>query len=279
MTTTEVATIDPAEQARLAALMGADPAAERDANRVPMLKTNTDLEDNMGRSLPHGAFYLKGHGEPVYATSVKIRVLAHHFQYIDYDPEQKKVANKTLLVTSFQQELRDMKGGIRCGRPDGKVWREMDADARKKYGNITCFRQLRCLVSYTGKTADGEEKTVENVPAILLLKGANFMAFDEEVVRQIPSGRRLWDFWIDVTAEKKKNGSVIYYVMHYKPDFATPAPLDQTTAETIEHFALLISEENKKIDEAYNKALNDLQGDADAYAALDDDLDSDLEDA
>ncbi|MEL0026838.1 MAG: hypothetical protein VW775_07175, partial [Schleiferiaceae bacterium] len=204
------------------------------------------------------------------------------FQWIHYDPEENKVVNKTLLIPNFRCEPRDMKGGERCGKPPSKVLREMPKEEQKKYTDIKCFRQLRVLVSYKGKDADGNEVTVENEPAIMLLKGANFSPFEDEFIKSIPKGANFYDYWCDVEAEELQNGSVIYYVMHFKADLKKTLPIDQDTYETMTHMAGMIKRENEVIERSYQKSLREGQLDDDAIEAVSevvgDDLSADLED-
>jgi hypothetical protein len=190
--------------------------------------------------------------EPVYAENVRIRALSQLFQWIHYDPEESKVVNKTLLIPNFRCEARDMKGDIRCGKPTSKILREMPKEEQKKYTDIKCFRQLRVLVSYTGKDADGNEVTVENEPAIMLLKGSNFNPFEDEFIKTIPRGANFYDYWCDVSAEELQNGSV------------------------------MIERENDMVEKAYQKSMREGQLDEDAIEAVTDvvgdDLSADLQD-
>ena len=247
---TEVATIDAAEQQRLAEMMG---AKKEQSGGVPLLKINIRHEDSDDRPIPAGSFYLTDQDEAVYAKEVKIRPLGQHYQYVEYDPDLEQVVNKTVINRSFREEFLDIKGTTKCGMTKSKS--KMDEGEAKRFKNVTCFRQLRVLVSYTGKTAEGEEVTVENQPALMLLKGSNFMPFDEEVMKRMPKDREIWDFWMDVSLSKHKNGSVTYFVAHFEPDFANPAPLDGDTVDTIKHFASMIESENRRIIDQHNEAV------------------------
>jgi len=272
---TNVAVIDKAEELKLAALLGTNDKPQSSGDRLPMLKVNTMRKDAQGRKIEQGLFFLSGTDEAVYAEKVRIRVLSQLFQWIQYDPEENKVANKTLLIPNFRHEARDMRGSIRCGKPPSKELREMSKADQKKYEDIKCFRQLRVLVSYEGKDADGNEVTIENQPAIMLLKGSNFSPFEDEFVKTLPRGANFYDYWCEVSAEELQNGSVVYYVMHFSPDLSEALPLDQPTYETMVHMAEMIKRENEMVDAAHQKALREGQADDDAIDAID--ADADLE--
>lgn len=281
--TNQVAVIDKAEELKLAALLGAseERSSASAGDRLPILKINSKRKDEQGRKLEQGLFMLQGGtDEPVYASKVQIRVLSQLFQWIHFNAEEKKVENKTLMIPNFGMEARDMKGGIRCGKPTSKVLYEMPKAEQKKFEDIKCYRQLRVLVSYTGKDADGDEHTIENMPAIMFLKGANFNPFNDEVIKALPKGANLYDYNIEVTAEELENGSVVYYVMHFKPELKTKLGLDQPTYDTMLHMAKMIQKDNEYVDNQYKKALSDNQVTDDAIDALDalDALEADLED-
>lgn len=275
----ELITIDANKERAIAALLGLGTAQEREF--LPMLKINLEDEDDEGNPLPKGKFIVTGQDETVYADKVRIRPLSQMFQWVHYDPEQNKAVNKTLIIPRLNMEARDEKGGVRCGKPASKVLKE-NPELAKQYKNITCFRLVHCLVSYEGKTAAGKAATVENVPALLRLKGANFSSFEDEVVDRLPKGKKLYDFWVDMSATKKKNGSVTYYVFNYAVDLGNPVPLDQLTYDTMLHIVEMIKAENDKINEKYLSAARNRTADSAAMKAVEileeDSLEDDLVD-
>ena len=262
-------------------LLGVSSSVEA-ADRLPQLKVNPKKKDKQGRRIQEGHFFVQGienQSELVYAESINLRVLSQLFQWILYDPEQNKVANKTLLIPNFLHEPRDMKGTLRCGKPTSKDLRELPKATQAKYSDIRCFRQLRGLVSYSGITADKEKVTLENVPCILLLKGSNFSPFYDDVEKTMPQGKQFYDYNIKVTAEERENGSVTYYVMRFNPEYSAPLTLDTPVIDTMMHFAKMVTNENNKIEAAYNKSLgatSSVQKAVDnlALSALDQDFDS-----
>lgn len=267
MSSTELAVVDAAELEQLAALAGADPSANR-GPRVPQLKINMDDEDADGKPLPRGYLFLTDQDEPVYAKTVRIRPLLQHFQYSEYDSESNKTVCRTIEATSFNEEFYDTRGTVRCGRPGGKAWKDAPEEVKKRYEDVTAFRLLRCLVSYEGETKSGEKRVVENVPAILRLKGASFMPFEDEVVKQLPSGRKIWDFNCDIELERQKNGAVVYYIVHFKPDLNNPLPMDIPTFDTIKHFVSMVEGGNRKVLDDYKSALSKRAGDDAAYDSI-----------
>jgi len=275
----ELQKIDSAKLAELNAILGLNDKPQQSGNRLPELKFSTQRKDAEGNDIRQfeGKLYLKNYEQAVYADSVKIRVLSQLFQWIDYDPDENKVRNKTLLIPFMSHEARDQRGGIRCGKPTSREMKDWSPDRKAQYKSITLFRQLRCLVSYTGKTVDGTEVTIENVPAIILNKNSSYMNFEDEVVKKL-NGRNYNDVWIEVSGAEHQNGSVTYYTWHYTPDLKNPVPMDDKTFATMIHFAEMVKKENESIDASYERAIRERSIDDDAIDALEDDLDSDLDD-
>lgn len=276
----ELAVIDAAKERALSAMLGLGGDADTSTN-LPLLKINLEDEDDMGSPLPKGKFIITNQEDTVYADKVRIRPLSQMFQWVHYDPDQNKSVNRTLIIPNFRSEARDEKGGVKCGKPASKVLKE-NPELAKQYKNITCFRLVHCLVSYEGKTASGEKATVENVPTLLRLKGANFSAFEEQVVDKLPKGKKLYDFWVEMSATKKKNGSVTYYVYDYAVDLGNPVALDQPTYDTMLHIVEIVKAENARVQTKYDQAIRGGSIDSAAMSAVDtidsDSLEGDLED-
>ena len=276
----ELVALNQAEIDQLAIRAGADPNANR-GPMLPILKVNTDDEDEAGNLLPRGQMFVQNGEQVAFAKEVTIRPLTMHYQYQHYDPDANKMANKTVLTTSFNEEFVDEKGGTRCGRPESKVYKKLDDDEKKRYKDISCTRQLGVLVFYEGTDAEGNKVKVENQPAFMRLKGSNFMPFDEEFAKSVPKGRKMWDYRVTVSLDKQKNGSVTYYIMHFAPDWNNPVPLDQPTFETMKYFLEMVDKENRSVREKYNEALRQKGVDDDVYDSIgsEADLNDDLEDA
>jgi hypothetical protein len=115
------------------------------------------------------------------------------------------------------------------------------------------------------------------------LKGVNFSPFEEQVIDKMPKGKKLWDFNVDVTASRKKNGSVVYYLLNFEPDLGNPVGMDQVTYDTMLHIVGMIKEENERIESKHRNAVSNKAVDVGALKAveiLEDeaDLEADLED-
>lgn len=245
----QLAVIDQAEVNNLIAQLSS--GTEQEQIRVPFLKIQYEPEDKQERAVPRGSFVLSEQQEPVYAKSVKVRVLAQHFQYRQTDPDTYKTVNKTILMNDMRRgEPRDMKGGLRCGKPTGKTLAQMSDDEKKRFESIKAFRILRGIVSYTGQTAEGETVSVENAPFQMFLKGLNFMPF-EKASGTLPRGKRIQDVWFDLSTHKEGKA----FVIDFSVDYDTEAPMNMDTVETLKVFAAMYQQENDLIEGRYRDAL------------------------
>jgi hypothetical protein len=284
----ELTTINPADLAALATELGAKSSAGNGGQRVPVLRINRAIEDAEGRELPRGQMFLTG-DNPVYATEVTFVPLSHHFQYSKYDSEAKKYTCWTRQIADWGDEPRDTKGTLRCGKPDSKTLNALGRDERAKYKEVKLVRLVRGLVSYTGKTIDGEEVTIENQPCLLKLSGQNnfqsgdgkpYAPFEEQFKKRIPKGFEMWNFAVTLTTKKNKNdtGDIMWYTFEYSFDATKPQPVTQTVYDSLLAVLEIVREENKKVDAAYMDAIRGKVDDLDTYTVLGDDLDDDLED-
>ena len=185
--------------------------------------------------------------------------------------------------------MRDVKGTIRCGRPDSKTLNKMTAEEKKKYKDVKNVRLIRGLVSFVGKTPDGEHIAYENQPCLVKLSGQNnfqstdkgvYSRFDTQVRNRIPRGYEIWNFELDVTAEEhfSDDGSVFWHTFEWSLDPKNPLPVDQKIYDSIVYIAEMVRDENAEVNEAYFNAIKeqaDIQG---AIDALSDNLDDDFED-
>ena len=96
-----VAVFDATEEQRLKEAMGMIPENTQ-SDRLPLLKINTDDENEDGQEIPRATMYLRDVADISYAKDIKIRVLGQHYQYIEYDPDQNKTVCKTLINKSFK---------------------------------------------------------------------------------------------------------------------------------------------------------------------------------
>jgi len=256
----ELAILTDEEINAFAARSGAESSGS--GNFTPTLKVNYDEEDADGNEIKKGLFMVTNQDVTVYAKTVKFRPLTQHFQWMQYDDVAKKVTNKTILVPTLFDEARDEKGTVKCGKPSSKDLKANPALA-KKYEDITTFRRVHGLVSYTGEDAKGGKHTIENMVVCLTLKGANFSPFEEEFFSKIGKAR-IWEYDLDLSVTREKNGASTFFVIHFSTDFANKVQLNRAVFDTAVAIQENIDKSNEEIEAKYFKALRNKDSDADA---------------
>jgi len=255
----------------MAAALGATSAPKGPKNYA--LKINSQGEDKQGNQIPLGAFFLNTGDERVYAKEgVRLRPFSNHIQFMHWG--DGTLINKSRLILNQREEARDQLGGVMCGMPTYDESRAMNPDQRKVHEGKDRYRVVRALVSYTGKTASGEERTIENQPCILSLKRKNYGPFYHDVSNKMPNDTALWDFESVLTAERHKTDKgATYYVMRFAPQFTNRLPYDQMTYDSMSAVDSIVSAENARIDASYKEALERKQ-DADEQDRIMEDVDT-----
>lgn len=272
-----------ADYAQLAASLGASPNKATAASvRFPVLTVMSNEDDAQGNAIkpdPRGKFFLKGSDKVAFAAKATFRPLSHHYQWIHFDEDG--LVNKSRAILSFREEARDMLGTIKCGLPAWEVQQGMEREERKKWRDMQ-FRQVRGLVTMTGKTADGEEVIYENTPCMLQHRNSNYAGFKNAVLDALPDNSALFDYNLELSSERNVNGNVKWYTFNYKPDFNTKLERNSDLWETCKLIKEMVDKENDYVDEAYYKAVQSgsITGQAvKAIAAVEASLDVDFAEA
>ena len=256
-------------QISLWAAMGAPSEQEATGNRLPILKVNYHEEDDEGNKLKKGAFALTLSSGHVYGEDVRVRVFADYMQYLDFDPNEQAVVNKTIIHRAGDEPI-DETGTLRCGKPTSKELREMDADAKLKYKDINCFRYLYSLVSISDATdSAGNAVEVKDEPCLLRVKGASFLAFTTDVIEPCRSMKlKFMQVASDLSTSRQKNGSLIYFTVNFKPDFSNQMEISTDDLQFMSKILDTVNAENKEVMRKYDAALYGKQADAEDAKAL-----------
>ena len=143
-----------------------------------------------------------------------------------------------------------------CGMPTYEQSIQMTPEQRKEYEGRDRYRVIRGLVSYTGKTASGEERTIENEPVIMSLKRKNYGPFYHDVIKRIPSDGKFFNYRLALTADKQTTDKgAKYYIMRFSPDLQNKVTLDQKLYDSMTAVAGMVKAENERIDKSYFDAI------------------------
>ena len=277
----DLSTLDSKEMEELAAILGTEVSGGASTVvRVPELRINAkSVNKDTKKPIPQGSFYLKGSDKIAYAESVTFRPLASHVQYFNWDEVDGKrtLVNKSIAVLNpYKDEARDMLGSIACGMPSWDDRQHMDKEVQKKWRAMQ-HRLVRGVVSFIGKTEDGEEVVYENEPCMMSHKNSTYSGFYKDFFKKIPKGHYLYNYEAKLTSEYNESGSVVWYTFQYEPDLSNVLTFTKDVRDTSIVFAESIRAENKYIDSQYMKAITEGSIDGAAMTAIDS-LDADFED-
>ena len=284
----DLANIETNDLAELADFLGTQVGGSgggSDIPRVPELKIMSKTRDKATKKpVTPGTFYLTNMDKVVYAETVKFRPICSHIQYFHWGDVdgQRKLICKSRAVKNPRDEARDTLGGIACGMPSWEERKDMDKDAQRKWRSMQ-HRVTRGLATMTGKTADGEEVTIENQPIIMFHKNSTYSGFWNQFVKKVPKGRQLYEYEATLTSDYQENGDVEWYLFNYDIDLSNPLVMDlkdpysQALRDTMKVFADTIKAENTYVDGKYFEALKEGALDERAVEALGDSLDDDFE--
>jgi hypothetical protein len=278
----EVALYNGMTPDQLMAAMGVQ-EQQSTGNRLPLLKVNYQDEDDQGNELKKGIFALAMPNETVYGKDVTIRVFADYMQYLDYDPEEQAVMNKTIIHRVGDEPI-DETGGIRCGKPTSKELRDADPDTKAKYKNITCFRYLYAKITMAdAQTGAGDAVEIVDQPVLLRLKGASFLSFSNDVIEPCKNQKiKFMQVESKLATTRQKNGSVTYFITGFEPDFSNITEISTDDLQFMSKVLETVNAENKQIIEKHNSALYGKQSDSadsDVVSEVEGYLDADFEEA
>jgi len=279
----EVALYNGMTENELLAAMGVQQESqESTGNLLPLLKVNYQEEDDNGNELKKGLFALTLPEGTVYGKDVRVRVYADYMQYLDYDPVQEAVVNKT-IIHRIGDEPIDEQGTVRCGKPVSKQLREMDEETQQKFKSIACFRYLYATVTIAdAQTAEGDSVDVSEVPCLFRVKGASFLAFNTVVEAAKSQRLKFTQIESAVKAVRQKKGSVTYFVIEFEPDLSNVREINSDDLTLMSKILETVNAENKRIIDKHNNALRAKQTDAEdenVVAEVEGYLDADFEEA
>ena len=253
---TEIANYGEYDDAALNKMLGI--SQESSGSGITKLKINALAEDDQDRPMQMGTFFLTGYHEDkedtVYAKEATIRVIMPTYQYLHYDSAEKKVVAQSIIANSLNgTEFVSDNGLIRCGKlPKAKAEKNpMTPEQAKIQKDVKCKMSLWVLVSMKGKTIDGREAEVADVPAVWTVSQSAFMTAQELLEQFAKSKRSPLKYDVTVTLKKEKTGTTIYYVPIFNVSDKSSA-VPGTIGGIVTSAQAYIKEKNDAVREAYD---------------------------
>jgi|TARA_Y100000033_G_C2747181_1_gene111751 hypothetical protein len=264
---------------QIAQLIGQDQPSNG-SKSLNLLKINRDHEDDSGRSIPAGSFYMNTLEGAVYGKTMSFQVFMQRYQYTHYDAENNEMVSKSVMAQNLypQTEIPDTLGTFRCGSVPSSQRDTLSAEEALKQKNIKCFRLLFGKVTFNDAVdANGNSIEVKDVPALWRARGSNFMPISKPLDALSAQKKPFIFYSLNASLTKQKNGGLVYYVADFE---VGKGPLDfsEEDQSLLQYFAEYETNENKQVMSEYDKALR-MQGtviDGDVAESLDDALNDDL---
>jgi len=264
---------------QIASLIGQDVPTNGGGPSINLLKINRDNEDDNGRSIPAGSFFVNLPEGTVYAKTIKFQLFMQRYQYMHYDAEANEMVSKSILAKNLypQTEIPDTIGTMRCGSVPAAQRDSLSAEQALKQKDIKCFRMLYGKVTFNDAVdAEGKSVEVANLPVLWRARGSNFMPISKPLDALSAQKKPFIFFNLNASLNRQKNGGLVYYVSDLS---IGDGPLDFTEddQELLKFFDENINSENKQVMADYDKALR-MSGDIIDADSVDASIDSALND-
>ncbi len=186
----------------------------------------------------------------VYAETVLFRPFINTFQYMQYDPDENKFLNKSIIIKNFREQAIDELGGLKCGHVSFKQRETLkNAGLPVPDRNTKCYRNIYGLLTMTDAvTETGEETSVTNLPILWRTSGDNYNAANN-ALKTIETHRHFifqHNLFLGVPKEAT-SGSNTYYVMEAKAVMTEELPFTDEDQATFKMFQESIDRENKYV--------------------------------
>ena len=264
---------------QIASLIGQDVPTNGGGPSINLLKINRDNEDDNGRLIPAGSFFVNLPEGTVYAKTIKFQLFMQRYQYMHYDAEANEMVSKSILAKNLypQTEIPDTRGTMRCGSEPAAQRDSLSAEQALKQKDIKCFRMLYGKVTFNDAVdAEGKSVEVANLPVLWRARGSNFMPISKPLDALSAQKKPFIFFNLNASLNRQKNGGLVYYVSDLS---IGDGPLDFTEddQELLKFFDENINSENKQVMADYDKALR-MSGDIIDADSVDASIDSALND-
>ena len=189
--------------------------------QYPILPENWDVEEK-GPIPPSGVWKLWNQGSVVYSPEVKFRLLYRTFFVTEKDTEGKELERTVEYINMAEMNVPDTTGGFRLNKVKSSEKDKLSKPELAHQRNLPFWERLYVLASLTGSDGNGEPTSMESVVSIYNTKASTRGAWMDYL--QTLKGNRVnpVNNWHTATLEKKKAGTVVYWV----PVFKLGAPTD-----------------------------------------------------
>jgi len=224
---------------------------------IPRLAINRTPEDDDGNQLPVGHFYTydSNIGQNVFGKPVTFRPFISAMQYMHYDAVKGEYVNRSIIFKSWKEEAIDILGGTRCGKISFKERSNLTPEQQEQQRTIRCYKLVYGLLSFkNGKTAQGKEHSVENLPVLYRVTGTAFSPVSAALDQLKKRKKLMFNTLLNIDTKRQKKGSNVFYVPEIAVNADANLQLSDTDMDTLKVFQESIDAENLEVAGLYNSS-------------------------
>ena len=226
-------------------------------NNIPRLAINRTPEDDDGNQLPVGHFYTYDSkiGQNVFGKPITLRPFISAMQYMHYDAEKGEYINRSIIFKSWKEEAVDILGGTKCGKIPFKERASLTPEQMEQQRTIRCYKLVYGLLSFKdGKTAQGANHEVENLPVLYRVTGTAFSPVSAALDQLKKRKKLMFNSTLSIDTKRQKKGGNVFYVPEIAVNADANLQLSDTDMETLKVFQESIDTENEEVIGLYNTA-------------------------
>ena len=239
-------------------------------NNIPRLAINRTPEDDDGNQLPVGHFYTydSSIGQNVFGKPVTLRPFISAMQYMHYDADKGEYVNRSIIFKSWKEEAIDVLGGTKCGKIAFKDRSSLTPEQLEKQRTIRCYKLVYGLLSFDkGKTANGADHKVENLPVLYRVTGTAFSPVSAALDQLKKRKKLMFNCSFSLDTKRQKKGGNVFYVPEIGVNADSNLQLSADDMDTLKVFQESIDTENAEVIDAYKKARSKKGNGSDAIDA------------
>lgn len=246
--------IKSGDREALMALIGQGETEDKPKTGLTRLNINYDTDDDEGNTLKKGTWKVYHDGEFVYSDSVTFRPMMRTYEWTVYDSEENKFSCRSTQENKIEHQFPDTSGGNKCGRLSKSEEQELGDDHPKTLASrlATCNQVFYATVSMDGKTGDGRDVKIENLPVVAYFKRSGFRPAMDAIAK-LPKGLAMSEQIFELTTKRHKMGSVTYFTPVFSPVKTTK--LSDEDFELTAMFVQTVAASNHRILEQHKEAL------------------------
>ena len=250
-------------------------------NNIPRLAINRTPEDDDGNQLPVGHFYTfdSSVGQNIFGKPITLRPFISAMQYMHYDADKGEYINRSIIFKSWKEEAIDILGGTKCGKIPFKERSSLTPEQLEQQRTIRCYKLVYGLLSIKdGKTAQGNNISVENLPVLYRVTGTAFTPVTSALDLLKKRKKLMFNCTFSLDTKRQKKGGNVFYVPEIGVNADANLQLSETDMETLKVFQESIDTENAEVIDAYNSSRKKQVTNSDKIdAEIVDDIDSEPE--